>query len=118
MLLVAIVIFLSLSPTQTLPELPFSFGDKLEHLLAYGAIMFWFGLIYRARGASLLIAACFVALGIALEFAQGATGYRTFEYRDMAANGIGVAAGFILSRSKLGQLLFVVENFLAKRSAR
>ena len=111
-LLVCFVIYLSLAPTQSLPDFPFSAGDKVEHLLTYTAMMFWFGQIFRKRGASFLIAAGFVALGIALEYVQGSTGYRTFEYADMAANGIGVVSGLFLSRSRLGGLLSAFEGFL------
>jgi glycopeptide antibiotics resistance protein len=36
-------------------------------------------------------------MGVALEFAQGATGYRSFEVLDMAANAAGVALGWGLA---------------------
>jgi VanZ family protein len=36
-----------------------------------------------------------VALGIALEYAQRATGYRSFEVADMAADALGVAVGWL-----------------------
>jgi hypothetical protein len=117
-LLVCFVIFLSLAPTQSLPDFSFSAGDKVGHLLAYAAMMFWFGQIFRKRRASLLLAAGFVALGIVLEYIQGSTGYRTFEYPDMAANGIGVVSGLFLSRSKLGELLSAFEGLLPGRPDR
>ena len=40
----------------------------------------------------------FVGMGIALEFVQGALGYRSFELADMAANTLGVAAGWIAAQ--------------------
>jgi len=47
-------------------------------------------------------AAGFIAMGIALEFLQGMTGYRTFDVLDMAANAAGVlfvlAGALLLSR--------------------
>jgi len=110
------VIFLSLAPSQAIPDITSVFSDKVNHLLAYAALMFWFGQIFRTRGSSFLIAAGFIALGTALEFVQDSTGYRTFEYRDMAANGIGVLSGLFLSRSRLGGLLTALEAFLPARS--
>jgi len=114
-MLVSVVIFLSLAPTQSLPDLPFPYSDKVNHVLAYTAMMFWFGQIFRKRSASLLIASCLVAMGIVLEYIQGSTGYRTFEYADMAANGIGAVAGLFLSWTRLGGLLLVFEGLLTGR---
>jgi len=114
--MVLAIILLSLAPSEALPDISSVFSDKVNHLLAYAALMFWFGQIFRARGSSLLIAAGFIALGIALEFVQDSTGYRTFEYRDMAANGIGVVSGLILSRSRLGGFLTALEALLPARS--
>jgi hypothetical protein len=111
-LLVCFVIYLSLAPAHSLPDFPYPASDKVNHLLAYAAMMFWFGQIFRRRPASFFVAAGFVALGIALEYVQGSTGYRTFEYADMAANGIGVVSGLFLSRSRLGGLLSAFEGFL------
>jgi hypothetical protein len=37
-------------------------------------------------------------MGIALEFAQGALGYRSMELADMAANTLGAAAGWAGAR--------------------
>ena len=87
----AAIVFLSLTPTP--PDPGFEHGDKLGHLLAYGLLMFWFCLLYRYRTARLAYGVGWVAMGIALEFAQGATGTRSFEYSDMAANALGVVAG-------------------------
>ena len=97
------------------PDLPFPYSDKVNHLLAYAAMMFWFGQIFRKCSASLLIASGLVAMGIVLEYIQGSTGYRTFEYADMAANGIGAVAGLFLSWTRLGGLLLVFEGLLTGR---
>ena len=88
---VAVVIYLSLTPEP--PQVDVDDSDKLGHFLAYGALTYWFGQFYfrRARAAYAL---GFVAMGIALEFAQGAVGYRSLELADMAANTLGAAAGW------------------------
>lgn len=63
--------------------------DKFHHLVAYGAMMFWWGMV-QPRG-RWWWAAGLIGLGIALEFAQSLTPYRTLDYRDMAFNAAGVA---------------------------
>ncbi|MDA1118388.1 MAG: VanZ family protein [Proteobacteria bacterium] len=93
---VAIVV-LSLTPSP--PDPGFDYGDKLGHLLAYGMLMFWFCVLYRYRYTRLAYGIGWVLLGIALEFAQGATGYRSFELADMAANTLGVLAGALAALS-------------------
>ena len=90
-LLAAAIVWLSLTPKP--PDPGFSYGDKLGHFAAYALLMFWFGALYRAPRARVAYALLWVALGIALEFAQGAGGYRAYELADMAANTLGVLAG-------------------------
>jgi VanZ family protein len=89
--LVAVVVYLSLTPTP--PKIDVDSGDKLGHLAAYGALAYWFSQFYAGR-TRLLYLLGFVAMGIALEIAQGATGFRSFELADMAANTLGVVAGW------------------------
>ena len=91
---VAAVIYLSLTPAP--PRIDLEGGDKLGHFFAYAAMTYWFCQFYFHK-ARLAYALGFVAMGIALEFAQRATGYRGFELADMAANALGVAAGWALA---------------------
>jgi len=91
--LVAAILWLSLTPSP--PKVDFAQSDKVGHFLAYGGVMFWFAQLYAARGTRLAYAAGFVAMGVALEFIQGWTGYRSFEVYDMLADGIGVALGWV-----------------------
>jgi len=96
-LYVAAIIWLSLTPSP--PQLDVAGGDKLEHFVAYGVLMFWYGMLYRSARARIGWALFCVALGVALEFAQRATGYRTFELGDMAADALGVLAGALAALS-------------------
>jgi VanZ family protein len=82
------IVWLSLTPSP--PQPGFEYGDKLGHLLAYGLLMFWFCFLYRSRDARLAYGIGWIAMGVALEFAQRATGYRSYEVADMAANALGV----------------------------
>jgi glycopeptide antibiotics resistance protein len=89
--MVATVVWLSLTPEP--PTLDFKESDKVGHFVAYGALMFWFSQLYQGRS-RLLHGAGFIAMGIGLEFVQGALGYRTYEVFDMYANALGVLLGW------------------------
>lgn len=91
----AAIVFLSLTPRP--PDAGFEYGDKLGHMAAYCLLTFWFCWLYPAWKTRSAYAAGWIAMGVALEFAQGATGYRSFELADMAANSLGVLLGWGIS---------------------
>ena len=109
-LLVAAVIYLSLTPTP--PEIAVPQGDKVGHVLAYAVLMFWFVQIYERTRSRVLFALGFVLLGIGLEFVQGLTETRQFEVADMIADAVGVALGWILGPPRTGNLLSSVESLI------
>ena len=90
--LVAAILWLSLTPQP--PHVDFEQSDKVGHFIAYGSLMFWFCQLYRGTRSRIAYAAGFIAMGIAIEFVQGATGYRSFEVMDMVADAIGVLLGW------------------------
>jgi VanZ family protein len=100
-----------LSLTSSPPRLDFAQGDKLGHLAGYGTLMFWFCQIYGSRRARFAFALGFACMGVALEFLQRATGYRTFELLDMLANALGVLLGW-------GAARLVGDGLLARIEAR
>ena len=108
-LLVLLVIYLSLAPIAI--EVPVDQGDKLGHVAAYAALMFWFANVYETLSTRQMLAIAFVALGVGLEFVQGWTGYRTFEVADMAADALGVAGGWALAPPRLPNFLQHIEKF-------
>ena len=59
--------------------LPLEQGDKLSHTLGYLVLMSWFANIYATPSRRVRSAIGFIPLGVALEFLQRWTGYRTFE---------------------------------------
>jgi len=93
--LVAAIVWLSLTPKP--PQIDIEQGDKLGHFLAYGGVMFWFARLYVRMKVRALYAAGFIAMGIAIEFVQGWTGYRNFEVADMVADGLGVFLGWTIA---------------------
>ena len=104
----ALVVVLSLVPS--LGRAPFAGIDKLEHALAYGLLMAWFGALQpRARHA--WIALALLALGALVEAAQGATGYREADLRDLGADALGIAAGALLAQH-MERMLVRVERAL------
>ncbi len=109
-MLVLLVIVLSLAPVPV--EVPVEGGDKFGHVAAYAALMLWFANIYELPVRRGMLAIAFVALGIALEFAQGWTDYRTFELADMAADVLGVAVGWALAPPRLPNFLRGIEKFV------
>ena len=92
----AAIVWLSLVPAQ--PILEVDHGDKAGHLAAYGLLMFWFAQLYPGTRARMAYLLGFIALGVGLEFAQGALGYRRFDLLDILANVLGVALGWALAR--------------------
>lgn len=108
--LAAAIVWLSLTPSP--PRLDFESGDKVGHFTAYAALMFWFCQLYPGRGARLAYAAGFVALGVAIEFLQRASGYRSFEVMDMLADAAGVALGWTLARLAGARLIERIEACL------
>jgi len=112
--LVVLVVYLSLTPH---PPEPVSFdnADKLEHVLAYAVLSFWFCHIYRSVGSRLIVIAALVGLGVGLEFLQGWTGYRMFDVMDMLADSAGVLFGWLMLFTPAAQLFVYIENYLKAR---
>lgn len=111
-LFVAWVIYESLSPNPI--QTPgIEFGDKIGHFSAYFLMMGWFAQLYQRPGQwpFLLL---FITLGAALEFVQGQSAYRLFEYADMVANSLGAGAAWLLARGPFAaQLLRLEQQLLA-----
>jgi VanZ family protein len=92
---VVVILWLSLTPQP--PHVDFGSSDKVGHFLAYGTLMFWFCQLYRAMRTRVAYAAGFIAMGVAIEFLQRASGYRSFEVYDMVADALGVLLGWAVA---------------------
>jgi VanZ family protein len=110
--LVALIIYLSLTPVPI--QVSMELGDKYEHLLAYAVLMFWFANLYERTAPRVKLAIGFVAMGIALEFVQRWTGYRSFEVADMAAGAAGVAAGWIVAPPRVPSCVARLERLFER----
>lgn len=105
--LVAVVVYASLMPAPPLPG--FSAADKVAHVAGYAGLMLWFVQLYQ-RPAYGRVALALVTLGVGLEVAQGLTGYRSFDYWDMAANGLGVVVAWGLGLTPVAMVLQTLER--------
>ncbi len=110
-LLVALVVYLSLIPA--LPSIDITAADKVAHAFAYATLTLWFLQLYPADRRAMLVIG-FIMMGIALEFLQGLTASRSFEYADIAANTGGVALGWLLAKTRLSNTLHVIEKQLIR----
>jgi len=107
--LVALVV-ICLVPLDGLPPLPEN-SDKVEHLLGYFILSAAAVQLYRGR---LLwqAAAALVVLGIAIEFAQGMTAYRSADPFDALFNSLGVVLGMVTALTPWRDLLLRIEQRL------
>ena len=99
---VVLVIYLSLTPSPIVA--PDVGGFKSGHIVAYAWLTLWFAQVYPRVRTRLAFAFAFALMGVALEYLQGMTSYRTFAYSDMVDNAYGVIAGGILAVTPLGGL--------------
>ena len=113
---VLLVIYLSLAAPPPDIDLPDVFD--VGHIVAYFWLMIWFAQIHRSARSRWLLAAAFGALGVVLEIIQGMSGYRHFDYLDMARNFAGIAIGLALARSALQDTLYRFEGVLARARSR
>ncbi len=112
-LLIGLVIYVSLMRNP--PDLMHvQGGDKFEHATAYFILTFWFGLIYARNRLRWAVGIAFIMLGISMEYLQRMTGYRTFEFGDMAANTTGVLCALLAAQTPLARGLAVVEKCLLR----
>lgn len=110
---VALVIYLSL--TRLPADVKFGVDLDLGHVIAYFWLMIWFAQVYRAVATRLWIAIGLFCMGVALEYLQGATGYRHFDYGDMLRNLSGLTLGFILALTPLQNASRAVESWAMSR---
>ena len=112
LLLVLAVIYTGLAPANDLPTV--SLNDKLEHAIAYTITAVWFGGLITRRHYWIL-AASLLALGAAIEVAQGLMHLgRSADIVDWLADAGGVAVGMAVCIAGLGHWVSWIERLVRR----
>jgi VanZ family protein len=88
------VAVLSLTPVAHLPPQVFDVWDKAQHAFGFALLTLLGWWAYPARVRSVL--AGLLVFGVAIELAQGASGWRHGDVLDWLADAFGVAVGALL----------------------
>lgn len=91
---VVIVTWTSLMPIDSVPGAA-SVSDTLLHAIAY-AVLGALAVLALRRPRPVRVWIAVVAFGLLIEILQARTGYRSFEWRDLAADAAGAALGISL----------------------
>ena len=103
-------IVLSLGPPPPIPS-SVPDGDKFGHALAYGVLSAWAVMIFSTRRAWLRSSVALLALGIAIEFAQGAlTTNRSADPYDALADLVGILLGLCIAWTPAANWLLRLEK--------
>ncbi len=93
----------------------FTAADKIIHAGTYGLLTFWFGQLYPGWYREALVVLAFIALGVALEFAQAYWSvFRHFDWYDAGASALGALVACGLLRTRAGHALARVDARLAR----
>ena len=85
--------------------------DKAAHFLTYFILVGWFVQLYQKLSSRIIILISAIALGMLIEFLQGMTTYRSFDFADEMANSIGALSAFILARTTFDSLLATFDHW-------
>lgn len=111
LVMIAAVVFASLTAASNLPPPAFDGIDKLEHFLGYFVLAAWAVNLFARRRPQALAGVALIALGVGLELAQAAlTDSRQADSADALANALGVLAGLMLAATPLAQLLMRLDG--------
>jgi VanZ family protein len=110
--MVALVVYLSLTSSPVDTGLSFPYQDKVFHAFAYFALMAWFAQIYHGRFQRNLIAVMLVIMGVMLEYLQSFDPNRFYEYADMLANSTGVVLGLLVTLTGVKNCLIRFEKVI------
>ncbi len=104
-LMLAVVLWGTLTPEPPQLEPPIPQFDKLEHFSAFMVLSAWFVAAMPGRKWTLILAAAFIGLGGAIELIQGWTGFRDAEWMDWVSDSVGVVVGVWLAAPWFAHLL-------------
>ena len=103
-------IYIGIILTGSLMRVPdvnihFSYMDKIMHFLMYFILVGWFVQLYHKPVSRLLTLLGAILLGLLIEYLQGMTAYRSFDYVDEIVNSIGALCAFLLAHTLRVHLL-------------
>jgi VanZ family protein len=90
------VAILSLLPGEAIPSV-FNFWDKAQHSLAFAGLSLLGLWSYLSRRNRVLLG--LLLFGAVIEIAQAMTTWRAGDLRDWAADGLGIALGYLIAMS-------------------
>jgi len=88
--------------------------DKWGHGITFAALALWYTGQY-ARHLYWRLALALLIYGALIEVLQSMTTYRTAEWGDLAADGLGIVAGIVIALFGAGAWSLRAENWLKKR---
>lgn len=91
-------------------------ADKWAHVAAFMLLCVWFTGFYERR-AFWRIGIGLLAFGVLIEVCQRLVGYRSAEWLDIAADGIGIIAGLVIASTGAAGWALRVEYWYSGRFA-
>ena len=85
-------------------------NDKLAHVIMYTMPSIWFSLLVDRPGSLWKIFLGLTAYGLLMEVFQGLTDYRTMEFADALANGLGILLGLFFYFTPCRRWLSAIDN--------
>ena len=115
MMAVAAIALLPATRHLTALALALPAGDKLLHMLAFAALMGWWGNLYHRPRRRLGVAAACLLFGLLIECAQWPHNPRDASVWDLAADALGLVLGGLLLRTPLAGVLARAERWFGLR---
>jgi len=99
-------------------DISISHTDKVVHFLMYFILVGWFVQLYPKPDKRIQILIAAILLGMLIEYLQGMTSYRSFDFIDEIANSIGALSAFLLARTTFASLLATFDSWLYQLQSR
>ena len=106
---IGIILAGSLLKIPDVDIMSFAYRDKFIHFALYFFLVGWFVQLYKKTSSRIMILAGAILLGMFIEYLQGMTAYRSFDYFDEIANTIGAICAFLLARTSFDSILSVID---------
>lgn len=112
---IAVILAVSLLRVPEI-NIEFSHTDKIIHFLMYFILVGWFIQLYHKPESRLAILLAAILFGLLIEYLQGMTSYRSFDYVDEIANSAGAALAFLLAGTSFNTLLGRIDRWIYHKS--